>query len=296
MENENTHKSAFIALVGRPSSGKSTLVNYICGHKVAIVSDVPQTTRNTVRGILNRNNCQFVFLDTPGIHDSQKSLNKKLRNLASNALGDADIILYLLDSTRAPGPEEKAISSLVSGFKEKSIAIINKIDADASRPEESRLFLTEELPGIRTFELSALEGSGVDALLNVLEEMAEPGPQYYPDDFYTDQEPVFRIAEIIREKVFLHTKDEIPHSVYVDYRSHHSAKDGSLVYEADLVVERDSQKGIIVGKAGSMIKRIRTEAETDLEEIFPYPVRLSIQVRVDPNWKRNETLLKRLIY
>lgn len=289
------HRAAFIAVVGRPSAGKSTLVNQICGHKVAIVSPVPQTTRNTVRGILNRDNCQLVFLDTPGIHDSEKSMNKKLKDVADRALSDADLVLYVIDSTRAPGPEEEAIAKLLKRFHEKTLAAVNKLDAREADLAKSRLFLSDHLPGLNAFDLSAQTGVGVDALINTLIAKAPPGPEYYPPEYYTDQEPVFRIAEVIREKVFLHTKDEVPHAVYVDYSSHHILPDGTLVYEGDLVVERETQKGILIGKGGAMIKQIREEAERDLEELFPYPVRLSVKVRVDPDWKRNDALLKRLI-
>ncbi len=289
------HRSAFVAIVGRPSAGKSTLVNAICGEKVAIVSPVPQTTRNTVRGILTRTDCQLVFLDTPGIHDSDKSMNRRLKDVASHALSDADLVLYVIDSTRAPGAEEEAIAALLGKFSRKTLVAVNKIDARESAPARSRAFLSEKLPGLAAFDLSAEQGTGVPALVDALMDAAPPGPEYYPPEYYTDQEPVFRIAETIREKVFLHTRDEVPHAVYVEYSSHHMLDDGTLVYEGELVVERDTQKGILIGKGGAMIRQIREEAEKDLGDIFPYPVRLSIKVRVDPDWKKDETLLKRLI-
>ena len=292
---EEKHASAFVTVVGRPSAGKSTLMNAMCGEKVAIVSPVPQTTRNTIRGILTKPHCQLVFMDTPGLHDSDKAMNKRLRELATRGLSDADLILYVVDTTRPPGREEEAIASLLASFVGKTFAAVNKIDAPDSDIGKARLFLSERLPGIRAFDISAKTGNGVDALVASLMEASPEGPAYYPEEYYTDQEPVFRIAETIREKVFLHTRDEVPHAVYVDYVSHHMLDDGTLVYEGELVVERETQKGIIIGKGGSMIKQLREEAEHDLEEIFPYPVRLSIKVRVDPNWKKDERLLKRLI-
>jgi GTPase len=292
---EVAHKSAFVAVVGRPSAGKSTLMNTICGEKVAIVSPVPQTTRNTVRGILTRPDCQLVFLDTPGLHDSDKAMNKRLKDVAVKNLDEADLVLYVIDSTRAPGAEEEAIASLLVRFAAKTFAAVNKIDARESDVSKARLFLMEKLPGLKTYDISAEKGSGVDALIAALQLAAPEGPAYYPDDFYTDQEPVFRIAEIVREKVFLHTRDELPHAVYVDYVSHHMLDDGTLVYEGILVVERESQKGIVIGKGGAMIQQLREEAEKDLNDIFPYPVRLSLKVKVDPHWKRDEKLLKRLI-
>jgi GTP-binding protein Era len=270
-------------------------MNTICGEKVAIVSPVPQTTRNTVRGILTRPDCQLVFLDTPGLHDSDKAMNKRLKDVAVKNLDEADMVLYVIDSTRAPGAEEEAIASLLVRFAEKTFAAVNKIDARESDVSKARLFLMEKLPGLKTFDISAEKGTGVDALVAALSLAAPVGPAYYPDDFYTDQEPVFRIAEIVREKVFLHTRDELPHAVYVDYVSHHMLDDGTLVYEGILVVERESQKGIVIGKGGAMIQQLREEAEKDLNDIFPYPVRLSLKVKVDPHWKRDEKLLKRLI-
>jgi len=289
------HKSAFVAVVGRPSAGKSTLVNAICGQKVAIVSPVPQTTRNTVRGIKTGEGYQLVFLDTPGLHDSDKAMNRRLRDLAVHALKEADLVLYVIDTTRAPGPEEESIIEKVSPFSGKTLVAVNKIDARESDIARSRLFLGERLPGVRAFDLSAEKGTGVDALVAALAESSPLGPAYYPAEFYTDQEPVFRIAETIREKVFLHTRNEVPHAVYVEYTAHHTLDDGTLVYEGDLVVERDTQKGILIGQGGSMIRLIREEAERDLAEIFGYPVRLSIKVRVQADWKKDEKTLKRLI-
>jgi len=289
------HRSAFVAVVGRPSAGKSTLVNTICGQKVAIVSPVPQTTRNTVRGIKTGEGYQLVFVDTPGLHDSEKAMNRRLRDIAVHALQDADLVLYVIDTTRAPGAEEESIVARVAPFTGKTFVAINKIDARESDIARARLFLAERMPGARAFDLSAEKGTGVDAILAALVEASPPGPEYYPAEFYTDQEPVFRIAETIREKVFLHTRNEVPHAVYVEYTSHHMLDDGTLVYEGDLVVERDTQKGILIGAGGSMIKLIREEAEHDLTDILGYPVRLSIKIRVQQDWKKDDRILKKLI-
>lgn len=289
------HRSAFVAVVGRPSSGKSTFVNAVCGQKVAIVSPVPQTTRNTVRGIKTGDGYQLVFLDTPGLHDSEKAINRKLRDLAVRALKDADLVLYLVDSTRAPGPEEASIAERVAPFGGKTFVAVNKIDAGDSDPAKARLFVAQRVPQAKAFDISAEKGTGVEALLAALAEAAPPGPAYYPPEFYTDQEPVFRIAEVIREKVFLLARDEVPHAVFVEYVAHHTLDDGTLVYEGELVVERETQKGILIGAGGSMIRAIREDAERDLAEIFDYPVKLSIKVRVQPDWKKDDRVLKRLI-
>ena len=289
-------KSAFVAVIGRPSAGKSTLMNALCGEKVSIVSPVPQTTKNTIRGIVNRPEGQLVFLDTPGIHNSDKRLNLRLRDIAREALEEADLVLYVLDSCREPGSEEKAIAALLAACPEKCLAAVNKVDAELSDAGRTRAFLAVTLPTLEVLEISALKGDGTDALLSRLFARAPEGPAWYPEDYYTDQEPVFRIAEVIREKILLHTREELPHAVYVNYRDSGRREDGALVYEADLVVERESQKGILIGAKGATIRRIREEAERDLAGIFPYAVILSLRVRVQSDWKKDEKLLKKLFY
>jgi GTP-binding protein Era len=289
-------KSAFVAIAGRPSAGKSTLVNALCGEKVSIVSSVPQTTRNTIRGIVNRDEGQLVFLDTPGYHISEKKLNLRLRNISDEAFADADIVLYLLDATRKPGPEEEAVAAALAPAATRLVAAINKIDSPDADPGTTRLFVSGRFPAAPIFDISALKGMGLDVLLSSLYARAPEGPAWYPDEYYTDQEPVFRIAEIIREKIFLHTRDELPHAVYVSYEESSRGSDDTLVARYDLVVERESQKGILIGKGGSMIKRIREEAESDLAEIFDYSVKLKLSVRVDADWKKNDKKLEELIF
>jgi GTP-binding protein Era len=289
-------KSAFVAVAGRPSAGKSTLVNALIGEKVSIVSPVPQTTRNTVRGIVNKSEGQLVFLDTPGFHISEKKLNLRLRNVSTEAFGDADIVLYLVDATRKPGDEEEAVAAALVHAADRLVAAINKIDSPDADPDRALLFITGKFPGAKVFEISALTGSGLSELLAALFDKAPEGPAWYPDEYYTDQEPVFRIAEIIREKIFLHTRDELPHAVYVSYEDSSRGADESLLAQYDLVVERESQKGILIGKGGSMIKRIREEAERDLAKIFDYEVKLKLSVRVDQDWKKNDKTLEKLIY
>ena len=289
-------KSAFAAIVGRPSSGKSTLLNALCGAKVSIVSPVPQTTRNTVRGIVNKPAGQIVFLDTPGFHISDKKLNLRLKDVVLHALGDADIALYLIDATREPGPEEEAVVLALASAKIPLVAAVNKIDHPEARPERAVAFVAEHLPGISALKISAKEGRGLDGLMDCLLEKAGEGPAWYPEEYYTDQEPVFRIAEIIREKAILHTREELPHALFVDYGDSRKLPDGSLEASYDIVVERDSQKGIVIGKGGSMIKRIREEAEADLAELFDYAVHLRLQVRVDNAWKHDDKRLDSLIY
>lgn len=289
-------KSAFVAIAGRPSAGKSTLVNALCGEKVSIVSPVPQTTRNAVRGIVNRDSGQLVLLDTPGYHISDKRFNKRLTEVAVDAFGDADILIYLIDATRRPGPEEEALAVALSKASAKVLGVINKIDAHDAEPGNSRAFIEAHFPGVPIVEISALEKTGLDGLLAALFEKAPEGPAWYPEEYYTDQEPVFRIAEIIREKIIAHTRDELPHAVYVSYEDSRRLEDGSLEASYDLVAERESQKGILIGKNGSMIRMIREDAEADLATIFDYAVNLRLSVRVDPDWRKDEKRLKDLLY
>ncbi|HET7838342.1 MAG TPA: GTPase Era [Rectinemataceae bacterium] len=289
-------KSAFVAIAGRPSAGKSTLVNALCGEKVSIVSPVPQTTRNAVRGIVNRSEGQLVLLDTPGFHISEKRLNKRLRDVAVDAFSDADIVIYLVDASRAAGSEEEALSAALASAAGRMVAVINKIDSPSANVAGARAFVAAHFPEAPLVEISALRLQGLDALLAALYSRAAEGPAWYPEEYYTDQEPAFRIGEIIREKIMLHTRDELPHAVYVSYEDSRRSGDGALHASYDLVVERDSQKGILIGKGGSMIKRIREEAEADLAGIFDYAVILKLSVRVDPDWKKDEKRLRDLIF
>ncbi|MDR2111177.1 MAG: GTPase Era, partial [Spirochaetaceae bacterium] len=272
MTGAEAKKSAFVAVVGRPSAGKSTLVNRICGEKVAIVSAVPQTTRNAIRGILNRPEGQLVFVDTPGRHISDKKLNKKLTEISGREAGGADLILYVLDAVRPPGPEEEAIAQWLKPLAGKTAAAINKTDAPGADQNRAAAFLRERLPGLeaeRCFPLSALRNEGLGPLLSCLYGMAGPGDPLYPEEYYTDQEAGFRIAELIREQAINRLRQELPHSLYVDladmeFRAGEEGVRPRLWVRAFIVVERESQKGMVVGKGGAMIKAIRQAAQKDI--------------------------------
>jgi GTP-binding protein Era len=288
-------KAAFVAIVGRPSAGKSTLLNAICGWKVSIVSPAPQTTRNRIRGIANGDRGQLVFVDTPGYHESDKKMNILLRRQTEGALSEADILLYVLDATRGLGPEEELVASLVAPHEGKTVVVINKTDDKKAKPEPLALFIQERLKPAGVFFISALKDEGLGPVIDKLFELAPVGPAYYPEEFGTDQEPEFRITEIVREKAFLHTRDELPHAIYAELDKHTWNPDKtSLFAMVSLYVERESQKGILVGKDASVIKKIRQEAEKDLNEIFPYAVKLRLDVKVDKNWRQNAETLKRL--
>jgi GTP-binding protein Era len=296
-------KSAFVAVVGRPSAGKSTLVNLFCGHKVAIVSAVPQTTRNAIRGIVNRPEGQLVFVDTPGRHESEKKLNKKLMEVSVRAAQEADLVLYLLDASRLPGDEEEAIAGDLAPLAgEKLVAAVNKMDAKGADFDALRSFIALRLPDLpesRIFKISALNNEGTEELLACLFGMAGEGEALYPEEYYTDQDLSFRIGEIIREKAINRLRQELPHSLYVDVADTELRNTGAektrLWVRAFIIVERESQKGIVVGKGGEMIKAIRREAQKDLNRILDWKVELDLRVKSSKDWRHNDRALRRLI-
>ncbi|MBO7135397.1 MAG: GTPase Era [Spirochaetaceae bacterium] len=296
---EKPQKTAMVAIVGRPSSGKSTFLNTASGEKVSIVSPVPQTTRNAVRGIVNTSYGQLVFIDTPGYHNSDKKLNLKLKAIAEEQLGDADLILYLIDSSRAPGEEESLIADLVSAFKDKTVIGINKIDLPESKPKAVRAFLERFFPNFpqeRIVEISAEKDTNINDILLQLYTLAPEAEPLYPEEFYTDQEVDFRIAEIIREKAMNSLFAEIPHSIYVEISDMEWKKPGKELWvRAFLVVEKESQKGMVIGKGASMIKHIRVESIKQIRRIFDYRVDLDLQVKVNKNWRQKDVVLQHLI-
>jgi GTP-binding protein Era len=289
-------KAAFVAVVGRPSAGKSTLVNQICGEKVAIVSAVPQTTRNAIRGIVNREQGQLVFIDTPGRHKSDKKFNKKLTDISGRAANDSDIVLYLLDASRPPGPEEAEIASLLSPHADRTIAAINKMDLNKNCVGFHE-FIADALPGVgeRCFEISAKNNAGIEKLLSSLYDMAEEGEPFYDEEFYTDQEVDFRIAEIIREQAINRLRQELPHALYVEVADAQLNEETQKLWvRAFIVVEREAQKGMVVGKGGAMIKAIRLAALKELKKIFDWKIDLDLRVKTGKDWRHNERTIRRI--
>ncbi|MDR2363557.1 MAG: GTPase Era [Spirochaetaceae bacterium] len=294
-------KAAFVAVVGRPSVGKSTLVNLLCGNKVAIVSPVPQTTRNAIRGIINRPQGQLVFVDTPGMHVSEKKLNQRLLDVANRSVEESELVLYVLDASRIPGAEEEAIAGRLSSpsCMERTLAVINKMDAPEADFQRIRNFLDEKLPRLspsRCFQVSALKNTGVEAVVECLFDIAPPGEPFYPEEYYTDQDVSFRIAEIIREKAINRLRQELPHSIYVEVADT-ELTDGEkrLWVRAFILTERESQKGMVVGKGGEVIKAIGMEARKDLNRIFDWKVDLDLRVKTAKDWRHNDRLLRRII-
>jgi GTP-binding protein Era len=290
-------KCAFTVIIGRPSAGKSTLLNRICARKVAIVSSVPQTTRNAIRGILNRDEGQLIFVDTPGRHTSEKKMNKKLMDVSARALQDCDLVLYVLDAVRAPGIEEEEIASLISPLSEKTVVAVNKMDVSGADFNRAKEFLTLRLPSLaaeRIFAVSAETGTGVDDLLGALFTLAPEGQPLYDKEYYTDQQTEFRIAEIIREQAINRLRQELPHSLYVDIADM-EFKEEKLWVRAFIIVERESQKGMVVGKGGEMIKAIRLAALKELKLIFDWKIDLDLRVKTGKDWRHNDQTLKRII-
>ncbi|MDR2518254.1 MAG: GTPase Era [Spirochaetaceae bacterium] len=292
-------KAAFVAVVGRPSAGKSTLVNRACAAKVAIVSPVPQTTRNAVRGILNSPRGQLVFVDTPGRHNSNKKLNKRLMAVSDRAINDADIMLYVLDASRPPGPEEEAVALALRPWAARTLAAVNKMDSPAADCGRCREFLRASLPDLpeeRCFTLSALKKTGLAPLLDGLFDAAPGGEPFYPKAYTTDQEISFRIAEIIREKAVNRLYQELPHCLYVEVADLEARDGGARLWvRAFIITERESQKGMVVGKGGAVIKAIRQAAGKDLNRVLDLKVDLDLRVKSSCDWRHNDGLLRKLI-
>jgi len=279
-------KSAFITVAGRPSAGKSTLVNQICGHKVSIVSRTPQTTKNQIRGIFTSDEGQFVFLDTPGYYDSDKKSNLELQEITISALDESDLILYVADLTRDTGKEEEVLTGIVAKLGRKVFVALNKCDtAEQEAIDNRKSFFTKALSisEDHIFPVSAKTGEGKEALVHALFDAAPEGPMMYPEEYYTDQEVDFRISEIIREKVINRTQDEIPHCIRVEIADMEMKEENGverLFVRAFLLVDTDSQKRILIGKGGELIGKIRKAAMREIKDTFPYSVKLDMMVKV----------------
>ncbi|MDR2730880.1 MAG: GTPase Era [Treponema sp.] len=292
----NDKKSAFVTIIGRPSAGKSTLLNKMCGEKVAIVSVMPQTTRSAVRGIVNSGRGQLVFVDTPGRHNSLKKFNKKLLEVSERSLLETDLALYVLDASRAPGAEEKETASLIAPAAGRTVIAVNKTDlpgADKNRAEE---FIQREIPDFdsrRIFGTSALTGLGVGEMLGALYDLAPSGDMHYGAEYYTDQESGFRIAEIIREQAINRLRQELPHSLYVEIADSEFSG-GRLSLRAFIVVERESQKGMVVGKGGRLIREIRIASLKELNRIFDWKIELDLRVKTGRNWRSNDDIIRKI--
>ena len=290
---EPSFRSGYIAIIGRPNVGKSTLLNQILGEKVAIVSPKPQTTRNRVSGIRTTAASQIIFIDTPGIHQGHSLMNRRLMDTALHTLDDVDGVLWLLDAYGKIKQEEERIAETLRGVETPVLILLNKMDL-VSKGKLLPLMerCAQLLPGKEIVPVSALKGEGLDIVLNIVEGWLPIGPQYFTEGEYTDQSERFLASEIVREKVFLLTREEIPYGVAVTIDEFTEKEEKNLiVIAATIHTERDSHKGILIGKHGSMLKEIGKQAREELESLLGCRIFLELFVRVDPGWTQNPQAL-----
>ncbi|AZS14465.1 GTPase Era [Paenibacillus lutimineralis] len=288
-------KSGFVAIVGRPNVGKSTLMNQVIGQKIAIMSDKPQTTRNKIHGVYTTNEMQIVFLDTPGIHKRQSKLGDFMNTTALNTLGEVEAVLFLVDAAEGLGGGDRFIIEKLKDLSTPVILVLNKID----RVEpEALLPLIEEYSKLHDFAeivpISAMLGNNVNTLLEQLGKYLPEGPQYYPEDQITDHPEQFVCAELIREKILHMTREEVPHSIAVTIEDMRVQDNGVVYVGAVIFVERDSQKGIIIGKQGAMLKEVGKRARMDIERLLGSKIFLELWVKVKKDWRNQERILKDL--
>lgn len=291
----DTFHSGFIAIIGRPNVGKSTFMNKVIGQKIAITSDKPQTTRNKIQGVYTTKDYQMVFIDTPGIHKPKHKLGSFMVKTSENTLNEVDAIIFMVNAEEGFGRGDQFIIDLLQKVKRPVYLVINKVDLI----EKDDIFpLINQYQSLHPFTevvpISAMEGHNVTQLLSLLENELEEGPQFYPDEFITDHPERFIMGELIREKVLRLTKEEIPHSVAVDIEYIERKNNGSVFIQASIITERDSQKGILIGKKGSMLKNIGKEARKDIEHILGSHVYLELWVKVKPGWRNNQRQLNEL--
>ncbi|QYR20132.1 GTPase Era [Paenibacillus sp. sptzw28] len=292
--NEKFH-SGFVAIVGRPNVGKSTLINEMIGQKIAIMSDKPQTTRNKIHGVYTTDKSQIVFLDTPGIHKPLSKLGDYMVKSAVGTLGEVDAALFLIDASEGLGGGDRFIIEQLKKVKTPVFLVMNKID---KIHPEALLPLIAQYKELHEFDevvpISALEGNNIDTLLNVLSRYLPEGPQYYPADQVTDHPEQFVCAELIREKILHQTREEVPHSIAVAIEDMRVQENGVVYIGAVIFVERDSQKGIVIGKQGALLKEVGKLARRDIELLLGSRVFLELWVKVKKDWRNQERMLKDL--
>ena len=280
-------KSGFVSIVGRPNVGKSTLMNNVVGEKIAIMSDKPQTTRNTIQAVYTDEECQIVFLDTPGIHKPKNKLGEFMVKSATDAFKNVDLVLFVVDDSKKIGPGDRKIIEDLRGIKTPVILVLNKID----KLEESELFELMQLYSNEDLfkaivPISALKGRNVNELLKVIGNCLQEGPKYFPDYMITDQPERVLVSELIREKVLHYLNDEVPHGVAVEVERMKSRQDKDIVdISAVIYCERDSHKGIIIGKNGRKLKGIGKSAREDMELLLGSKINLQLWVKVKENWR-----------
>jgi len=291
--NESSYRSGFIAIAGAPNVGKSTLLNQILGQKVSIISKKPQTTRNRVSGIYHQPDCQMIFLDTPGIHISNRLLNQRMVEIAFSTVSDVDILLIVIDTKNPDESSEKLLFDQLKEHQNPVILALNKIDG---LQKDALLPIIQSYDSRHPFKaivpISAKTGEQVDLLLKEMKTLLPKGPAYYPEDHITDLPERFIASEIIREKIFQLTNKEIPYAVAVTIEQFKESSSGRIIHIHGIIhVERDSQKGIIIGKKGAMLKRIGSRARQEIERMVGIQVMLKLFVKVQKNWASDEKAL-----
>ena len=298
MEENTQKKSGFVTLVGRPNVGKSTLMNHLIGQKIAITSNKPQTTRNRIQTVYTDERGQIIFLDTPGIHKAKNKLGEYMVNVAEHTLKEVDLVLWLVEPSTFIGAGERHIAEQLSGVKTPVILVINKID-QVKKQEEILTFIDaykDICPFAEIVPLSALKDRNTDLLLELIFKYLPYGPQFYDEDTVTDQ-PMHQIAaELIREKALRLLDDEIPHGIAVTIEKMKERKGGIMDIEASIICEKESHKGIIIGKGGGMLKKIGTEARREIEQMLEMRVNLQLWVKVRREWRDSELYMKNYGY
>ncbi|MDK8191706.1 GTPase Era [Paenibacillus sp. UMB7766-LJ446] len=288
-------KSGFVAIIGRPNVGKSTLMNQVIGQKIAIMSDKPQTTRNKIHGVYTSEQQQIVFLDTPGIHKRQSKLGDYMNQTALNTLGEVEAALFLIDASEGMGGGDRYIAEQLKNVRTPVILVMNKID---KIEPEALLPLIEAYRKLHNFAeivpVSAMLGSNVSTLLEQLSKYLPEGPQYYPDDQVTDHPEQFVCAELIREKILQMTREEVPHSIAVTIEDMKVQDNGVVYISAVIFVERDSQKGIIIGKQGALLKEVGKRARQDIQNLLGSKIFMDLWVKVKKDWRNQERVLRDL--
>lgn len=288
--NNASFKSGFVALVGRPNVGKSSLMNTFVGQKITIISDKPQTTRNQIRGILTGTEYQIIWMDTPGIHKPLHKLGVKMNDAARSAVGSVDLVLWVLDAGQGYTKADQYIAQELAGLKVPVMVVWNKLDLVEGE-------LEKEISGFsEVYQVSAQTGAGINELLDAVVARLPEGPSYYPEDMVTDHPERYIVGELIREQLLKHTEEEIPHSVAVQVETMKERDNGMIFIEALIYVERDSQKGIVIGAKGERLKEIGREARENIEALLDAKVFLNLWVKVRKNWRNNLNSLKEFGY
>ncbi|HCY8103110.1 TPA: GTPase Era [Staphylococcus aureus] len=291
------HKSGFVSIIGRPNVGKSTFVNRVIGHKIAIMSDKAQTTRNKIQGVMTRDDAQIIFIDTPGIHKPKHKLGDYMMKVAKNTLSEIDAIMFMVNANEEIGRGDEYIIEMLKNVKTPVFLVLNKIDlvhSDELMPKieeyQSYMDFTEIVP------ISALEGLNVDHFIDVLKTYLPEGPKYYPDDQISDHPEQFVVGEIIREKILHLTSEEIPHAIGVNVDRMVKESEDRVHIEATIYVERDSQKGIVIGKGGKKLKEVGKRARRDIEMLLGSKVYLELWVKVQRDWRNKVNFIRQIGY